>query len=422
MKQPEKPALGTSNARAVALPHTQQHMILHVVIAGAIALVLLGISLATAQESLPLTNQTSADDVKTTGPFALSVPTAHAAARVDIDAIRERSQERVEAIQERMKDNRPAFVATAHADEGDERNSKAEADERDKEEKDKAKKEEPQKDEKRDEPEEKDKPSSQKEAAPAASEDERDDDEEAQSDAKSTSSDSFGLSGNTKVTESGSMSGGNGDWWVSSGAYFFIKDGIGSTIQGKLVSGDDWRERYASSNPTDTDDGYLPQNIFRLVAKAQFEDVTQEAYFKINDINMTDSPNRAGHNGFLFFNRYHDQDNLYYTGIRVDGSAIIKKKKGGSYTTLSSDQVFSGSYDKSSNPNLIPEGKWVGLRSVVQDVSGGVNIKVYMDTGDGWKLVSEATDTSSPITGKSHVGVRTDFMDVEFKNYRASEN
>jgi hypothetical protein len=59
----------------------------------------------------------------------------------------------------------------------------------------------------------------------------------------------------------------------------------------------------------------------------------------------SNSIHRMASNGVLLFNHYLDGDNLYYVGIRVDGSAIVKKKKDGVYYTMESKRVFPGKYD-----------------------------------------------------------------------------
>ncbi len=246
---------------------------------------------------------------------------------------------------------------------------------------------------------------------------------------QSTSVTPYGLAQNGTITETGTMSESSSpSWWVNSGAYFYIQNGVGRTAAGRLSVSDVWRSLYASANPTDTDQGYVPQNIFRLVTKSTYKNLVQEGVFRINGINMTDSPNRAEHNGFLFFNRYVDGSNLYYTGLRVDGHVVIKKKSKGTYTTLAENTVFPGAYNRSSNPTLIPKNQWIGLRSQIEDVgTGKVRIRVYMDeknTG-AWKLIADTTDDGTrggaAITQKAYAGIRTDFMDVEFKNYGIKE-
>jgi len=239
----------------------------------------------------------------------------------------------------------------------------------------------------------------------------------------------YGLSSALSLEESSSASAsGSSQWWLNSGAYFKVENGIGKTNQGSLPSSDRWRELYAASNPRDTDNGYHPQNIFRLLTKSTFKNVEQKAYFNIRKYNLSDSPLRAEHNGFLFFNRYKDGNNLYYTGLRVDGSVIVKKKLNGTYYTLASKKVISGAYNRSTNPNLIPEEKWVGLKSVVTDLAdGSVRIRVYTDlSGTGsWTLAAEVVDNGSThgpvISSKAMGGIRTDYMDLWFKEYSIRE-
>ncbi len=235
----------------------------------------------------------------------------------------------------------------------------------------------------------------------------------------------YGLSQDATIQETGTQSDStSSDWWLNSGGYFTINNGIGATIQGALSSLDPWYKAYASANPTDTDNGAHPQNIFRLVTRTLWQNVQQEGYFTITKDNFSSSPNRDGHNGLLFFNHYVDSQNLYYTGIRVDGYAVIKKKQNGVYTTLAYNKIFPGTYDRSSNTNLLPHNTSIGLRSIVTDnADGSVTIKLYMDVGHTgtWTLIAQTTDAGangSPITAKAAAGIRTDFMDVQLREYR----
>jgi len=158
------------------------------------------------------------------------------------------------------------------------------------------------------------------------------------------------------------------------------------------------------------------------VTRNTWQNAQEEAYFKITADNLSASPNRNASNGILFFNRYQDGNNLYYTGIRVDGAAVIKKKQNGAYTTLIYNKIFSGTYDHAKNPNLLPKNTWIGLRSeTVNNVNGSVTIRLYLDEGwtGVWQLVAEAVDKgSSPILKTGYGGIRTDFMDVLFENFR----
>jgi len=217
-------------------------------------------------------------------------------------------------------------------------------------------------------------------------------------------------------------------WWLNSGAKMIINDGVATTVEGALDSGDPWFRSYAKDNPTDTDGGRHPQNIFRLVTKDSWLDYIQEAYFKIDALNLSSSPNRNESNGLLLFNRYQDGDNLYYAGIRVDGAAVIKKKIHGIYYQMAYHSVFPGKYDRAKAPNLLPTNTWIGLRTIVyNDTSGGATVKLYIDIGKtgNWTLAASASDDGSgiggaPIMASGHAGIRTDFMDVEFDDFKVT--
>ena len=210
-------------------------------------------------------------------------------------------------------------------------------------------------------------------------------------------------------------------WWLNSGAKFILSNGTGKTIQDELSSEDKWRLLYLSDNPLDTDNGYHPQNIFRLYTRSKWKSFQEIVYFKINKDQLSASTNRDVHNGILLMNRIQDGDSLYYVGLRVDGNAIIKKKANGVYYTLASKKVFPGTYNRISNPNLLPKNTWVGLKSQINNTNGKVNIKLYMDknkTGN-WNLIFNINDTSgTKITNEGYAGIRTDFMDVEFDDFK----
>lgn len=228
----------------------------------------------------------------------------------------------------------------------------------------------------------------------------------------------FGVSG--ILHETGSMAESSSPYfWLNSGGILNISDGRGRTIQGNLSSSDKWRLIYLRSNPIDTDQGYHPQNLFRLITRSKWQNFSETAYFRITKNQISSSPNRDVSNGLLLFSRYQDGNNLYYAGIRVDGNAVIKKKLNGRYYTLASKKIFTGVYNRDSNPSLLPKNKWMGLKSMINTSNGKVNIKLYLDRhwNLNWTLVLEADDYSSPILNEGHAGIRTDFMDVEFDNF-----
>lgn len=220
-------------------------------------------------------------------------------------------------------------------------------------------------------------------------------------------------------------------WWLNSGGIMNIYESEFSTNTGDLPKDSKWRKLYKENNSRDTEKGYQPQNIFRLVSRSQWENSTQQLYFKIEKINLSDSEYRNESNGVLLFNRYQDGDNLYYTGLRVDGHAVIKKKIEGKYYTLAEKKVLTerNKYDRNDSPNLIPENTWIGIKSEVRSMGEDtVNIKLYIDReGKGdWKLVLEVEDKGDkygkePIFDQGYGGIRTDFMDVKFRDYKIEE-
>jgi hypothetical protein len=215
-------------------------------------------------------------------------------------------------------------------------------------------------------------------------------------------------------------------WFLDSGGKFIVQEGVGTTIQGSLPKGDRWYSAYARSNPLDTDDGTHPQNIFRLVSKQTWGNVGEEVWFRIAADNFSDSPNRNQSNGLLLMSRYCDPDNLYYAGVRVDGTTVIKKKYAGIYYTMAQDPFFAGTYDARKNPNLLPHETWLGLRSTTETRSdGSVLVRLYVKRSENsaWELAASAQDrgqfdSTPPIIENGVIGIRTDFMDVEFKNIR----
>ncbi len=218
-------------------------------------------------------------------------------------------------------------------------------------------------------------------------------------------------------------------WWVNSGGRADFKGGEGMTIQGSLPSDDYWRITYNRTNPVDTDDGYHPQNIFRFVTRSKWETFRQEVYAYIVKDNLSRSPNRNQSNGILFFNRYKDGDNIYYAGIRVDGQAVIKKKINGRYYTMALKKFLPGTYNAKSNPNLLPKGKWIGLRTEIKtNPDNTVSVKLYWDNGKtgNWSLLVSAVDNGrsyggAPLLEAGFAGIRTDFMDIKFDDYRNTD-
>ncbi len=213
-------------------------------------------------------------------------------------------------------------------------------------------------------------------------------------------------------------------WYLNSGGKLIIEGDFGKTIQGPLSESDKWRRKYFLSNPLDTDNGYYPQNLFRILTRTKWLDYGEEVYFNIKKTNLSNSLNRNESNGILLFSRYQNSNNLYYGGLRVDGNVIVKKKQNGIYTTLSSKKIFSGTYNRDRNPNLLPLDTWIGVRLETENLStNSVVIRVYTDFGrtGSWTLQSEVVDVNKPILTSGYGGIRTDFMDIFFDSYRITE-
>lgn len=235
-----------------------------------------------------------------------------------------------------------------------------------------------------------------------------------------------GFTEDVTVEEAGSIAESHDPhWWLDSGAFLYLHGGLGKTVHGSLPSDSQWRKLYAKSSPGETDGGARPQNIFRLLTRDVWQDASEESYFKIDAYDLSADENRSESNGLLLFQRYKDGEDLYYAGVRVDGSAVIKKKIDGTYFTLASEPVFPGTYDRGTSPNLLPTGTWIGLKFEARNVDAThVSLRIFTDVGrtGTWKLAVETVDDGSSFGGPAfaqpgHLGIRTDFMDAQFDRF-----
>lgn len=227
---------------------------------------------------------------------------------------------------------------------------------------------------------------------------------------------------NGTLAETGSMNESSSPfWWLNSGGRMYLKDGTGMTIQGELPENDLWRKLYSSSNPVDTDNGYHPQNIFRLVSRSKWLSYSQQIYVKITKNTLSESPERQGYSGILLFNRYQDGNNLYYAGVRDDGDVVIKSKKRGVYKTLAEKKYFSGVYNRDTNPSLLPLNSIFGIKTEISTLAdNSVSIKLFLDinsTGN-WEEVLSTIDRTSPILTEGYTGLRVDYKNVIFDNFK----
>jgi len=219
-------------------------------------------------------------------------------------------------------------------------------------------------------------------------------------------------------------------WWVNSWAFFFVKSWTWSTVQWELEQWSKWQVSYSKYNWwLETDMWYHPQNIFRLILNEKFRSFIQSAYFKIDKYILSDDPHRWDPNWLLLFNRYVDSDNLYYTWIRVDWAVVIKKKYKWVYYTLAYNKILEWTYNRTTNPNLIPINKWIWIKSEVKNLSDTiVSIKLYIDKNNDWNwqlslsvLDSLKSSWQDVINESWYAWIRTDFMDVEIDNYNINE-
>ncbi|OGG41593.1 hypothetical protein A2837_00155 [Candidatus Kaiserbacteria bacterium RIFCSPHIGHO2_01_FULL_46_22] len=216
-------------------------------------------------------------------------------------------------------------------------------------------------------------------------------------------------------------------WWLSSGGNLVIEGGTGRTARKDQSATNRWSLAYRLNNSLDTDSGRYPQNLFRLVSRDTAADADIAMSFRILSLNLTDTPNRDAWSGVFLFSRYQDSDNLYYAGVRQDGHVVIKKKIGGKYYTMAEEEHFRSyrPYEKDTNPNLIPGQSWLEMRLTTKNESDGLRITLSIkdDSSTSWKEVLEVLDkgTGGPAFDQpGHFGIRTDYMDVEFDNYRVN--
>lgn len=229
------------------------------------------------------------------------------------------------------------------------------------------------------------------------------------------------------LEEAGSMGESKSpDFWLNSGGVMTLTKTGGESNQGNLKGDTVWRLAYLKANPIDTDQGFHPQNIFRLITKSQWQNFTEEAYFTINKQNLSPSPNRNQSNAILLFSHYQDSANLYYAGIRVDGYSVIKKKSKGEYFVIDERQLFpeKDPYDHDKNPNLIPIGTPIGLRlKTGSNSDGSVTLTLFADLDHSgiWKIIAEGKDSGKEggpaISKAGFAGIRTDFFDFSFEDF-----
>lgn len=218
-------------------------------------------------------------------------------------------------------------------------------------------------------------------------------------------------------------------WWLNSGGSFFVRGGLASTMSGPAERSSRWHRLYAASDPVDTEGGLYPQNLFRLISKKHWLNARTSVEAFIESYNASMSPSRNESNGVFLMTRYYDEDNFYLAGIRVDGTAVIKRKLNGLYETIGQVAYTNpDAYDRLRRPNLLPTGQWLSFAMEVTNESADsviIRLDVSFD-GEDWHTLLTAVDQPSVLDGgekllsPSSIGVRTDFMDVRFRSYKVT--
>jgi hypothetical protein len=197
-------------------------------------------------------------------------------------------------------------------------------------------------------------------------------------------------------------------WEMTSGS-LFVKDGAAWTG----VPDDEEPNADSSSGNNSA--------IFRLTTRSKgFGNVRVGFRLYQNKLVSTPSTPAVAWDGVHIFLRYQSRESLYYASVnRRDGRVVIKKKcvggpsNGGTYYALA---------EKSGYP--IPAGSWQNVTASVQNVPGGVALKLYRE-GVEVLAVTDAGTGCTPIMSAGATGVRADndhFLFDDFTVTRSSND
>ena len=229
----------------------------------------------------------------------------------------------------------------------------------------------------------------------------------------------FGSSGTLNQTVSADTSG-SAYWWVANGGQLLVSNGVGKTMQGDATSANPWYTIYAKSLAVTSDNGKHPQNTFAALLRTPTLDTDQSIAVQINKDNLANTANRKPYNGIHLISRWQNDGNYYFAGLRADGHAVIKKKVGNAYYTLAEKSAFPGTYNSTTNPNLLPKNTWMNVRMITStDASGSVHVQLYLNQ----TLMLDTTDNGArgaTIKTEGLTGIRSDFMDMLMDNYKLS--
>ncbi|MCA9308573.1 hypothetical protein KC980_03600 [candidate division WWE3 bacterium] len=210
-------------------------------------------------------------------------------------------------------------------------------------------------------------------------------------------------------------------WNIVSGGILNIKKSVLSTNIGELNTQNPVYKLYQNKAPIDSDNGKHPQNLFKITTKRSYINSTQKITYKIKKLNLSDSPNRNNTNGIFLLSKYKNEQTYYKAGLRVDGNFIISRTLNGETQILAAKTYFLGDYDRTQTPYLINTSEEDLLKFETIETKDGVMLKLYYrDTPKrDWFTMLEVFDpTDMAIVSKGKNGIQTDFMDVEFTNYK----
>src|SRR5579872_2945095 len=155
-----------------------------------------------------------------------------------------------------------------------------------------------------------------------------------------------------------SQNSGSPYWWVNSATGLAISGGLGASMSGP--SGE----------------------VFQMLLRAPEQNVSTQIYIDRTADDFSSASYRQPYNGEFVIARYEDANNYYFGGLQDDGSVVIKKKMNGTYYTLAIKKLLAGTYNASSNPDLIPFHTWIGLKlSVTNSFTGTPTLSLYTDVG-----------------------------------------
>ncbi len=180
-------------------------------------------------------------------------------------------------------------------------------------------------------------------------------------------------------------------WEMTSGS-LFVKDGAAWT-----GVPDDKEPNADSSNGNNS-------AIFRLTTRSKdFGDVRVGFRLYQNGLVSTPTTPAVAWDGVHIFLRYQSRERLYYASVnRRDGRVVIKKKcvggpsNGGTYYALA---------EKPGYP--IQAGSWQNVTASVQNVPGGVALKLYREGVEALAVTDSGTGCT-PIMSAGATGVRAD--------------